>query len=58
MTKAEYEKALAKKRALLEQQLEEHLKKNKEMRELFEKHPERKAMYIDKILDSEPLSSD
>lgn len=35
-----------------EKALEEHLKKNKEMRELFEKHPERKAMYIEKLKDT------
>ena len=35
-----------------EKALEEHLKKNKEMREFFEKHPERKAMYIEKLKDT------
>ena len=58
MTKAEYEAAISKKRAELEKQLEKHLKSNKELRELFEKYPERKSMYIDKLLDSEPLSLD
>lgn len=58
MTKEEYEAAISKKRAELEKQLEKHLKSNKELRELFEKHPERKSMYIDKLLDSEPLSLD
>ena len=50
VNKAEYEAAVAKKRA--EKKLEEHLKSNKELRELFEKHPERKEMYIEKVLDS------
>lgn len=55
MNKTEYEAALAKKKAQLEKQLEEHLKHNEELRALFEKHPEQKAMYIEKLLDSEPI---
>jgi len=55
VNKAEYEAAVAKKRAEIEKKLEEHLKSNKELRELFEKHPERKEMYIEKVLDSGPI---
>lgn len=35
-----------------EKELEKELKKNKELRELFEKYPERKAMYIEKLKDT------
>ena len=56
MNKAEYEAAVAKKRAEIEKKLEEQLKSNKELRDLFEKHPERREMYIEKILDSEPIT--
>lgn len=36
-----------------EKKLDEHLEKNAEMREFFKKHPERRAMYIQKMKESE-----
>lgn len=55
MNKTEYAAAVAKKRAEIEKKLEDQLRSNKELRDLFEKHPERREMYIEKMLDSEPI---
>ncbi len=55
MNKAEYDAAHKKKRAAMDAQLEEHLKTNKELREVIEKHPEKRELYIEKILDSSPV---
>lgn len=56
MNKSEYDAAVAKKRAEIEKQLDDQLKNNKELRELFDKYPERREMYIEKVLDSEPIA--
>ena len=55
MDKKEYEAAVEKKRAEIEKQVEELEKRDKNWADLFKKHPERKEMYIQKILDSEPI---
>ncbi len=36
-----------------EKELEKELEKNEELRKVFEQHPERKALYIEKLKDAE-----
>jgi hypothetical protein len=55
MNKEEFEAAVSKKKAEIEEQLEEELKNNAELRKVFEKNPEKKDLYIQKILDSSPI---
>ena len=40
-----------------ERKLDEILKTNKELREVFEKHPERRELYLQKMKDSDNSSS-
>lgn len=58
MNEKEYKELLEKKKKEAEKQLDEELKQNPELRKVLDESPEKKAMYIEKIIDSSPLFVD
>ena len=42
----------------IDKQLEKELKHNPSLRKIFAEHPERRKMYIAKVIDSEPVGGD